>query len=978
MKVTIVVLRVIHLTASERKKKNTLFVIPKYESLSMVMSAQSHSFGVGTSHQTSFNQTEWPSVRVDVREHEPKLNLNPASLNGAAAVPNLSPTACNIFGIPTGIHPSTVPNLSQASLVPGSASGTMTVGLGIPSTLDASTSGISTRSNSNETNKTNFMVAKAEKSPTMSLNSATMQLPVAQEAQPLKTVEQEQNLSTPIQSPEVLLPTIGAAIDELVHIASDARKHFHEGQFDESSKKIDTLRNVVKQIDDVGTTSMDLVNDVKLRSRNCSQTTFSSVYTPEHEQQLYAAAAFSPSRYSEVRKRRNNSDIAPAIPLKSFRAASVATRGRSHSDLTNFVPPLVTPTRVNSSLLSPPLPTGNFEFKVSEGPTFHPTPLQSSHSPMDPHDSKTGTPSLGISHPNDKTILPLSDASTAAILGTHTSVVNSPVQGSLNSSAQNEGQGTMALGQRPNTSLNEPMQSMQALNMALESHTGSKWSDDTTNILQPSIQVAMGQQQQDQVVLDQPHTSNLDPAADDLWDNYGSTDRGALNTDLPADLRAHYDKNFHEFLTCICSNVEAKDDRGELIHQVFMPKKMARLDESPDFRPFKFRIQPFSNAFQSELQRRGLSEDDCSMRKVKPYLWSHPYISRFNEDGRKSKSKGNHIWNVEARRLPNGGWEFFTFMPKIAAPSSKIAYVGEPWTWNLRIWDPQSSASDFKVAYSATKLPSWLKWEDNDKVLSGTPSSPLDSGDVSIMAVYVHLGQLHRLEQSFLLRVVDRSDPNVASQEASSASVPEMVSPPLPAQTTSATSPLVDIQVTPLPQTDRHEVVDPSRASDVLASLNFPFTPPVYMEGSHVQPQFGLDAQMMQNRAIMEQPNAVFSESSQQVPSFVDKTATLQPVLPQAGPSGHISPPLADIQSTSHSTPLASPGMVPGSTNTVTPMMQMWNVIDQRQREQASSFMLLMPQRPQSFSLSEHPGQGTPMSNLPNDMGATLPQISKP
>ena len=34
-----------------------------------------------------------------------------------------------------------------------------------------------------------------------------------------------------------------------------------------------------------------------------------------------------------------------------------------------------------------------------------------------------------------------------------------------------------------------------------------------------------------------------------------------------------------------------------------MAKKMQRLDESPDFRPFKFRIQAFTNAFLEEVCR---------------------------------------------------------------------------------------------------------------------------------------------------------------------------------------------------------------------------------------------------------------------------------------------------------------------------------------------------------------------------------------
>lgn len=47
--------------------------------------------------------------------------------------------------------------------------------------------------------------------------------------------------------------------------------------------------------------------------------------------------------------------------------------------------------------------------------------------------------------------------------------------------------------------------------------------------------------------------------------------------------------------------VDATDAKGEPIHQTLMAKKMQRLDESPDFRPFKFRIQAFTNAFLEEV-----------------------------------------------------------------------------------------------------------------------------------------------------------------------------------------------------------------------------------------------------------------------------------------------------------------------------------------------------------------------------------------
>jgi hypothetical protein len=49
--------------------------------------------------------------------------------------------------------------------------------------------------------------------------------------------------------------------------------------------------------------------------------------------------------------------------------------------------------------------------------------------------------------------------------------------------------------------------------------------------------------------------------------------------------------------------VDATDSKGEAIHQTLMAKKMQRLDESPDYRPFKFRIQAFTNAFLEEVGR---------------------------------------------------------------------------------------------------------------------------------------------------------------------------------------------------------------------------------------------------------------------------------------------------------------------------------------------------------------------------------------
>lgn len=159
--------------------------------------------------------------------------------------------------------------------------------------------------------------------------------------------------------------------------------------------------------------------------------------------------------------------------------------------------------------------------------------------------------------------------------------------------------------------------------------------------------------------------------------------------EISPDIKMHLDEIFRDFLNKVCSDRTSKlsflacvllivvvdfvDSKGDRLHQVLMPKKMARLDESPDYRPFKFRIQSFSNAFQEELNRRGITEETISSKKIKSYLWKQDLISRFNQDGKKSKSKGNHIWNVDAKKLPDGTWVFRPFHRRIMIDPSAFA-----------------------------------------------------------------------------------------------------------------------------------------------------------------------------------------------------------------------------------------------------------------------------------------------------------------
>lgn len=136
-------------------------------------------------------------------------------------------------------------------------------------------------------------------------------------------------------------------------------------------------------------------------------------------------------------------------------------------------------------------------------------------------------------------------------------------------------------------------------------------------------------------------------------ENLSPTSTSGHSNEVPQEYRAEVDRIFFEFLNSTCSNrefflriilllmtsfavVDATDAKGEPIHQTLMAKKMQRLDESPDFRPFKFRIQAFTNAFLEEvrnlwghevidwiltpmqLAKQGYPEEKIPMKKASP------------------------------------------------------------------------------------------------------------------------------------------------------------------------------------------------------------------------------------------------------------------------------------------------------------------------------------------------------------------------
>ncbi|KAF9306869.1 hypothetical protein BGZ74_002370 [Mortierella antarctica] len=270
--------------------------------------------------------------------------------------------------------------------------------------------------------------------------------------------------------------------------------------------------------------------------------------------------------------------------------------------------------------------------------------------------------------------------------------------------------------------------------------------------------------------------------------------RTQFHAPLEPEVTARLDELFFKFLQRICSDLNACDAKGDQIHQPLMAKKMQRLEASSEFRPFKFRIQAFTNAFHDSLIQHGLTEDILPLRKVKIYLWRHRYISRFNVDGKKQKSKGNHVWNIEARKITDPGqqsststpvsaggggrsvasstpmstssggttstnapspvrWEFREYTSRIAGQLNKFAKVGVPYVYTPKIWDAQMSCPI--AEYSSPDLPAWLLWHNGE--LRGTPGPDDESCTITIVAKYLRKGENCVLEMAFPLTVSDPS-----------------------------------------------------------------------------------------------------------------------------------------------------------------------------------------------------------------------------
>ena len=164
---------------------------------------------------------------------------------------------------------------------------------------------------------------------------------------------------------------------------------------------------------------------------------------------------------------------------------------------------------------------------------------------------------------------------------------------------------------------------------------------------------------------------------------------------IDKELRVKLDRILLSFLEKICSDETIADNMGNKIHLHFSERhKNSKTFKEGLYIPFRFRIQALVNAFQDEVKRSGILPDDENLPKIiKEYLWSNRFIKRFNEENKKLKIKGNHIWMVEAANTIRGRWIFREYTRKFLTEPPVVAVVGQRFVYGPKIWDPEMSGT---------------------------------------------------------------------------------------------------------------------------------------------------------------------------------------------------------------------------------------------------------------------------------------------
>jgi hypothetical protein len=116
------------------------------------------------------------------------------------------------------------------------------------------------------------------------------------------------------------------------------------------------------------------------------------------------------------------------------------------------------------------------------------------------------------------------------------------------------------------------------------------------------------------------------------------------------------------------------------------------------------------------------------------------------------QSKGNHIWTIEAKKAPEKKWIFREFVRCIKGVPPSVAFVGLPWVWSPRVWDPQCAISPSDAVFHSPALPSWLSWDDN--VLHGEAPESLKGQTFEIEAIATFQGGIKSPELRMTCAIV--------------------------------------------------------------------------------------------------------------------------------------------------------------------------------------------------------------------------------
>lgn len=654
--------------------------------------------------------------------------------------------------------------------------------------------------------------------------------------------EQEQNSIAAITR-------IGSLLERVSDLAQNARQSFLDGQHAQSSLCLGDLQKSLTEIGELGSRSLAQVNEPD--SSTSSSQIMERTSSLGHRRNLTESAVkkrplavsthdldFSPFK---TLRAQDGTPITNPAPPPSAPPLLYDTLGRSTVSqsvgppIGAPVPPPSAPpffTSSASSAMAAPaaaptvLPPGSSQHEQQQQQQqqamhqlFNTTPQQS-------------TQSLNQSPVNAQTPFSFPFSSMSSTHAHPTMAHSTPsTPGPGQHSAHSSMNGSMVSDATGNTTSNSNSLQMVFQNSVPPSPQEKMNSLDGAMDAVPRRIAPNGRMRSTSGRLPSGASADLGAAQDDSQDgSLLSSERGMSGASVSPELKAQLDRLFFHFLEKVCSDVDYSDSKGEHLHQILTAKKMSRSSlATTSFKAFKFRIQAFTNAFHEEVQR-AIGEEECHLKQTRAYLWTSNFIARFNESGVKEKSKGNHVWRVEARKNSEGRFEFREFKRKIIVPT-QVAYHGLEWTWPLRIWDPQAPSTSIKAVFGAQNLPPWIRWKEGDHpVLYGTPDASCPSTQLVITAHYVARGhqQLVRLSATVDLQVAPLLDPP-------------------------STLPMADQMMTSMQDSEQtmeemdleqaESVIAPSQVAHVMSQINFPYTPPATFSANHQY--FGNDGQTM-------------------------------------------------------------------------------------------------------------------------------------